>query len=151
MPARNIIGKVIMFPIIPAVSGFLVIVPTSIPSEAKSIGPKIRKGISQKVNSIWASKTKIPVKAINRKLATVNVMYHIIFDINHSILVSGVKLNCLKSFVFLYSDEILTRENIGLTSIEKPINPGIRKSTYFVCAVLTVVDVIPMIGFALGL
>ena len=47
VPARNIIGKVTMLPMTPAVSGFLVTVPTSIPSAAKSIGPKIRKGSSQ--------------------------------------------------------------------------------------------------------
>ena len=42
VPARNIIGKVIMFPIIPAVSGFLVIVPTIIPNEEKSIDARVK-------------------------------------------------------------------------------------------------------------
>ena len=50
VPERNIIGKVTMLPITPAVSGFLVTVPTNMPSDAKSIGPKMRKGISQAVN-----------------------------------------------------------------------------------------------------
>ena len=30
----------------------------------------------------------------------------------------------------MYSEEMLTSENIGLASIEKPIKPGIRKSMY---------------------
>jgi hypothetical protein len=47
VPARNIMGKVTMLPTTPAVSGFFVTVPTSMPSAAKSIGPKIRKGNSQ--------------------------------------------------------------------------------------------------------
>jgi hypothetical protein len=50
VPARNIIGNVTMFPITPAVSGFLVTVPTSIPKEAKSVEPRTRKGTSQTVN-----------------------------------------------------------------------------------------------------
>ena len=57
---RNIIGKVTMLPMTPAVSGFLVTVPTSIPSAANSMGPKIRKGISQSVNATCAPKAKIP-------------------------------------------------------------------------------------------
>ena len=65
---------------------------------------------------------------------------------SHSIFVSGVRESCLKSFVFLYSEEMLTKENIGLVSIEKPIKPGIMKSMYFVCCMLTVADVIPMIA-----
>ena len=130
VPLRNIIGKVTIFPIIPAVSGFLVIVPTNMPSDAKSIGPKIRKGISQIFSVICAPKAKIPTATISRKLRVDNAIYQITLDANHSILVSGVRLNCLKSFVFLYSDEIFTRENMGLINIEKPIRPGIRKSTY---------------------
>ena len=51
---------------------------------------------------------------------------------------------CLISFVFLYSEVMLTMENMGLTSMEKPISPGTRKSMYLVCPVLTVVCVTPM-------
>ncbi len=50
VPERNIIGKVTMLPITPAVSGFFVTVPTSMPNAANSVGPRIRKGISQTVN-----------------------------------------------------------------------------------------------------
>ena len=67
-----------------------------------------------------------------------------IFEMSHSIFVSGVSDSCLKSFVLLYSEEMLTSENIGLTSMEKPTEPGIRKSTYFVCCMLTVAAVMPM-------
>ena len=95
VPARNIIGNVTMFPIIPAVSGFLVTVPTSMPNEEKSVGPKIRKGISQIVNVMCASKAKIPTTAMRRKLKTVKVMYQITLDANHSILVRGVKLRVI--------------------------------------------------------
>ena len=151
VPERNIIGKVTMFPIIPAVSGFLVTIPTSMPNDAKSIGPKIRKGISQIVSVICAPKAQMPTTTMSRKQNVDKVMYQITLDANHSILVRGVKLSCLKSFVFLYSEDILTRENIGLMSIEKPMSPGIRKSMYVVCSVLTVVGVMPMTGLALGL
>ena len=43
---------------------------------------------------------------------------------------------------------MLTSENIGLVRIEKPIKPGIRKSMYAVCWVLTVADAMPMTGCA---
>ena len=46
---------------------------------------------------------------------------------------------------------MLTRENMGLTSIEKPMRPGIKKSTYWVCSVLTVVEVMLIIGMAFEL
>jgi hypothetical protein len=121
------------------------------PNEEKSIGPRIRKGISQIVSVMCAPKAKIPTTTMSKKLNVDKVIYQITLDANHSILVRGVKLSCLKSFVFLYSEDILTRENIGLTSIEKPMSPGIRKSTYLLCSVLTVVGVMPMSGFALGL
>jgi hypothetical protein len=49
VPERNIIGKVTTFPITPAVSGFFVTVPTSIPKDAKSIGPNTKNGMSQTV------------------------------------------------------------------------------------------------------
>jgi len=39
---------------------------------------------------------------------------------------------------------MLTSENIGLTNIENPIRPGMRKSMYFVCSMLTVVWETPM-------
>ena len=60
VPERNIMGKVTMLPMTPAVSGFFVTVPTSMPSEANSIGPKIRKGINQTVKVTCAPKAKMP-------------------------------------------------------------------------------------------
>ena len=133
VPARNIMGNVTMLPMTPAVSGFFVTVPTNMPSAAKSIGPKTKKGINQGVIATCAPKAKIPTPTINKKPAIVKTMYHIILEISHSIFVSGVRESCLNSFVFLYSEEMLTKENIGLVSIEKPIKPGIKKSMYFVC------------------
>ena len=151
MPERNIIGNVTMLPITPAVSGLFVTVPTSIPRAAKSIGPKIRKGISPTDKVTCAPKAKTPTPTINRKPAIVKTMYHRTFELSHSIFVSGVSDSCLNSFVFLYSEEMLTNENIGLVSIENPIKPGIRKSMYFVCWVLTVVEVMPMIAGVVSL
>jgi len=139
-------GNVTMLPMTPAVSGFLVTVPTNIPSAAKSIGPKIRNGSNQGVNITCAPNAKIPTPTISKKPAIVKTIYHIILDASHSIFVSGVSESCLNSFDFLYSEEMLTKENIGLVSIEKPIKPGIMKSMYFVCCMFTVADVIPMIA-----
>src|SRR5450756_630424 len=133
VPERNIIGKVTMFPITPAVSGFLVTVPTSMPREANSIGPKMRKGMSQTVKVMFAPKARVPTTTMNTKDIDDSTMYHIILEVNHSIFVSGVSDSCLNSFVFLYSEEMLTSENIGLTSIEKPMRPGTRKSMYLFC------------------
>ena len=56
VPERNIIGNVTTFPITPAVSGFFVMVPTSMPNEQNIIGPRIRKGISQTVNVMLRAK-----------------------------------------------------------------------------------------------
>ena len=75
----------------------------------------------------------------------------IIFDASHSIFVSGVSESCLNSFVFLYSEEMLTSENIGLVRIENPIKPGMRKSMYFVCCVFTVAGVMLMIAGVVSL
>lgn len=130
VPDKNIIGKVITFPITLAVSTLFVNVPTNMPNEAKSIGPRTRNGISQTVNMMLAPKTKIPTATISRKEIVDRHMYHKTLDASHSSLVSGVKDNCLNNFVFLYSEDMLTRENMGLTSMEKPTSPGTRKSMY---------------------
>jgi hypothetical protein len=130
VPARNIIGKVMTCPTTLAVSVLLVTVPTSMPIEEKSIGPRTRNGMSHSVNVMCAPKAKTPTAAISKKESTDKNMYQRTFEDSHSILVIGVKDNCLNNFVFLYSDDMFTRENIGLTSIEKPMRPGIRKSTY---------------------
>src|SRR5664280_1916002 len=151
VPARNIMGNVTMLPMTPAVSGFFVTVPTSIPSAAKSIGPRMRKGINQGVIATCAPKANMPTPTISKKPAIVKTMYQMTLDASHSIFVSGVSESCLNSFVFLYSEEMLTSENIGLVSIEKPIKPGIKKSMYFVCCVFTVADVIPMIAGVVSL
>ena len=58
-------------------------------------------------------------------------MYHITLEVSHSIFVSGVSDSCLKIFVFLYSEDMLTIENIGLTSMAKPIKPGTKKVNVF--------------------
>ncbi len=50
VPARNIIGKVMTCPTRLAVSVLLVTVPTSMPNEEKSIGPRTRNGMSQSVS-----------------------------------------------------------------------------------------------------
>ena len=57
VPARNIIGKVIRLLITAAVSDVLVTVPTSMPRDAKSAGPRIRNGNIQIVRVILAPKT----------------------------------------------------------------------------------------------
>src|SRR6266571_328893 len=106
VPERNIIGKVIRFPTTAADSTLLLTIPTSIPRDTKNSGPITKKEI-------------IP-----------RTTYQIIFEVNHSVLVSGVKDSCLNSLVFLYSLLMLTRLNIGLVSTENPISPGMRKSMY---------------------
>src|SRR3989304_8227166 len=144
VPERNIIGKVTMFPIMPAVSMLLVTVPTSMPSEAKSIGPKTKKGMSHNVKLTFAPYAKTPTATISRKETADRKMYQITLDISHSIFVRGVRESCLNSFIFLYSEDMLTSENMGLTRMENPMRPGIRKSMYLVCCVLTVVCIKPM-------
>lgn len=74
VPAKNIIGKVTMLPMTPAVSGFLATEPTSIPSEANSVGPKIRKGISHGDSVMCAPKANTPTATISRKPAVDNAM-----------------------------------------------------------------------------
>src|SRR5271157_373262 len=101
VPERNIIGNVTMLPMTPAVSGFLVTVPTSMPSEAKSVGPISRKGMSQGVNAMFAPYTNIPTTTISMKLMTVKTMYQSIFEASHSNFVKGVRDSCLNSLVFL--------------------------------------------------
>jgi hypothetical protein len=133
VPERNIMGKLMTFPITLAVSGFFVNVPTSMPIEEKSIGPRIKKGISHTVSVMLAFQTKIPTETMSKKLSVERKMYQSTFEASHSILVSGVKDNCLNSFDFLYSELMLTSENMGLINTENPMSPGIRKSTYLVC------------------
>jgi len=120
VPDKNIIGNVIMLPTTLAVSVLFVTVPTSIPSEQNIIGPRIKNGMSQtirvmSVRMMCASNTKIPTAAMSKKEITDKKMYHNTFDANHSSLVSGVKDNCLNSLFFLYSEEMFTIENIGIT------------------------------------
>ncbi len=67
VPDKNIMGKVIMFPTILAVSGVFDTVPTSMPKEQKSSGPSTRNGISHSVNVMFAPNTKMPTPAISRK------------------------------------------------------------------------------------
>src|SRR4030067_1241135 len=145
VPDRNIIGKVIMLPMTLAVSTLFVMVPTSMPREQNIIGPRIKNGMSQTVRVMLAWNTKIPTATMSKKEIVDKMMYHITFEASHSNFVSGVKDSCLKSLFFLYSAEMLTIENIGLTSIENPIKPGIRKSTYFGVSYPTVAVSIPMI------
>ena len=76
-----------------------------------------------------------------------SVMYQMTLLASHSILCSGVSESCLNSLVFLYSLVMLTMANMGLTRIENPIRPGIKKSMYLVCSVFTVaVEMVIMAG-----
>src|SRR3989304_2762958 len=118
VPERNIIGNVIMLPKTLALSMLFAKVPTNMPSEQNIIGPKIKNGISQTVSVMCAPNTKVPTATMSRKDITDKMTYHITLDDNHSSLESGVKDNCLNSLLFLYSEDMLTIENMGLTRME---------------------------------
>ena len=149
VPDKNIIGNVIMLPTTLAVSTLFVTVPTSMPSEQKSIGPRMKKGISQIVRVMFAPNTKTPTATMSKKEITDRKMYQRTLDASHSNLVSGVKDNCLNSLFFLYSEEMLTIENMGLISMEKPMSPGTRKSMYFGSLAPRDADDIPMMWIPL--
>src|SRR4030067_3251352 len=124
VPERNIIGKVMTCPTTLAVSVLLVTVPTSMPTEEKSIGPRTRNSMSHSDSAMCAPKARTPTTTISKKESTDSSMYQSTLEASHSILVRGVKDNCLNSFTFLYSEDMFTSENIGLTSMEKPTRPG---------------------------
>src|SRR3974377_969077 len=128
VPERNIMGNVMMSPPTPADSTLFVTVPTSIPRETKNRGPIIRKGITAALIETCAEKKSLPNKVIKKNEMMERTTYQITLEVSHSPFVSGVKDSCLKNFDFLYSEEMLTMENIGLVRIEKPTRPGIRKS-----------------------
>src|SRR5205809_5289447 len=130
VPERNIIGNVIRFPTTAADSTLLLTIPTSIPSDTKNSGPITRNGIIIKAQSRCAPKSATPTWVIRKKEITPSTTYQITFEVSHSVLVRGVRDNCLNSFVFLYSLLILTRLNIGLVRTENHTSPGARKSMY---------------------
>src|SRR5712692_3540569 len=130
VPDRNIIGNVIRFPTTAADSTLFVTVPTSIPRETKKSGPITRNGRIKADIPMWAPKSPIPTTVISKNERIERMVYHMILEVSHSPFVNGVSDSCLNSFLFLYSEDMLTRENIGLVSTVNPTRPGTRKSMY---------------------
>jgi len=109
-----------------AVSTLFATIPMTIPREAKNMGPRIRKGMSHADKEICAPKPNIPTPTIRTKEITPRKIYQSIFETSHSPLDKGVSESCLKSLSFLYNEEILTSENIGLIRMDNPIRPEVN-------------------------
>src|SRR5579872_4144717 len=114
VPERNIMGKVMMFPMTPADSTLFVTIPTSIPRETKKSGPTIKNGMIAAERPTWAWNAAVPKAYIKTNEMIEIAMYQMTLETSHSPFVSGVSDNCLKNFDFLYSDEMFTIENMGL-------------------------------------
>src|SRR5919205_2256528 len=121
------------------VSTLFATIPMTIPSEAKNMGPRIRNGMIQTDKKTCAPKPNAPTPTISTKEITPRKIYQSTFDTSHSPLDRGVSESCLKSLSFLYNEDMLTSENIGLVRMENPIKPGIKKSMYVKDCPFTVV------------
>jgi hypothetical protein len=114
-----------MYVTILAVSGLFATVPTSIASEVKNTDPSARNGITQGVSETCAPKTNTAVAKLEAKANAVTIMNQRALEESHSTLVIGVSDNCLKSFVFLYPDEVAVRDSIGTRIVAILMSPGV--------------------------
>src|SRR5918911_1372241 len=146
VPDKNIIGKIMTCAMILEFSTFFATIPMTIPNEAKNMGPRIRNGMSQNDKKTCAPKPNVPTPTISTKEITLRKIYQSIFEISHSPLERGVSESCLKILSFLYNEDTLTSENIGLVRMENPMRPGTKKSMYVSDCPFTVVWYMPTTG-----